>query len=288
MSNTINAGLILDTLAKVTQTTVPNAIAPWTKFTTDFTDDQYVVNQGKGLQVPFATAGASVQTNATSWETGDTTLSNVSIALSGKSISFHITPLQMNNSVRLAQLMTVNVQNFRDALLDVITTPMTGVSWTNFIQAASGFSATNLQNIWGVISKSPQKNIVLDGSYFSKFLPSSLTTEIGPRAGLAGYDGFDLCTRWTGAGTNVLGFAGGPQCIAIASALPMYDDDTKADINATVLNLDVAPGKTLPVLMSTWLARSSRTRWASLDVLIGSAVLDNGGGGVVIKSGGTA
>ena len=68
----------------------------------------------------------------------------------------------------------------------------------------------------------------------------------------------------------------------------MYDDETRADINATVLNLDVAPGKTLPVMMSTWLARATRTRWASIDVLIGSAVLDNGGGGIVIKSGGTA
>lgn len=287
MSNTLSASLVLDTLAKTTQTVIPNKIAPWTKFTTDFTRDEYVVNQGQSVQVTLATAGATVQTNATNWESGDTTLANVPITLANKSISFHITPLQMNNSFRLAQMMQVNVQNFRDALLDVITTPMNGTHWTNFIQAAATFSSTNLQSIWSTIAKSDQKNIVLDGSYFSKFLPASLTTEIGPRAGLAGYDGFDLCTRWNGAGTNVLGFAGGAQSIGIASALPMYDDETKADLNATVINLDVAPGKSLPVLMSTWLARSSRTRWASLDVLIGAAKLDNSAG-VLIKSGGSA
>jgi len=287
MANTVSASLVLDTLAKVTQTVIPNQFAAWADYSTDFTSDEYVVNQGQSLQVPFATAGASVQTNATSWESGDSTLANVPITLSGKSISFHITPLQMNNSFRLAQLMQVNVQNFRDALVDVITTPLNGLHWTNFIQASSGFSATNLQNIWSVIAKSPRKSIALDGGYYSKFLPASLTTEIGPRAGLAGFDGFHLNTRWNGAGTNVVGFAGGQQSIGIASALPRYDDETKADINATVLNLEIAPGKVLPVLMSTWLARSSRTRWASMDVLIGAAKLDNSVG-VLIKSGGTA
>ncbi len=287
MANTVSASLVLDTLARVTQTILPNVIAPWAKFSTDFTSDEYVVNQGQSLQIPFVTAGASVQTNATSWESGDSTVANVPVTLSGKSISFHITPLQMNNSFRLDQLMTVNVQNYRDALLDVFTTPMNGLHWTNFIQASSGFSATNLQNIWSVIAKSPQKNIVLNGDYYSKFLPSSLNTEIGPRAGLAGFDGFDYCTRFNGAGTNVVGFAGGPQAIAIASALPRYDDETKADINATVLNLQVAPGKTLPVLMSTWLARPTRTRWASLDLLIGAATLAPTCG-VLIGSGGTA
>lgn len=287
MANTISSSLILDTLAKVTQTVIPNAIAPWSSFTTDFTSDEYVVNQGQSLQVPFATAGAAVQTNATNWESGDSTLSNVPITLSGRSISFHITPLQMNNSVRLQQLMQVNVQNFRDALLDVVVAPLNGTNWTNFIQASATFSATNLQSIWGTIAKSPQKNIVLDGSYYARFLPASLSTEIGPRAGLAGFDAFDYCTRWTGAGTNVVGFAGGQQSIGIASALPRYDDETKADINATVLNLEVSPGKSLPVLMSTWLSRATRLRWASMDVLIGAARLDNSVG-VLIKSGGSA
>ena len=137
MSNTLSASLILDTLAKTTQTVIPNKIAPWTKFTTDFTNDEYVVNQGKSVQVTLATAGATVQTDATNWESGDTTLANVPITLANKSVSFHLTPLQMNNSFKLQQLMQVNVQNFRDALLDVITTPMNGLHWTNFIDRKS-------------------------------------------------------------------------------------------------------------------------------------------------------
>lgn len=286
MANTLSASLILDTLAKTTQTVIPNAILPWSKFTTDFTDDSYVVNQGKAVQVSLATVGATVQTDATSWESGDTTLANVPIVLANKSVSFHLTPLQMNNSFRMQQLMQVNVQAFRDALLDVITTPMNGLHWTNFIQAAATFSSTNLKSIWSTLTKSPQKNIVLDGSYYSNFLPTALT-DIGARPGMAGFDGFDYCSRWTGAGVNVLGFAAGPQAIGIASALPMYDDETKADINYTVINLDVAPGKTLPIAMSTWLSRATRLRWVSLDVLIGAAKLDNSCG-VLIKSGGGA
>jgi hypothetical protein len=51
--------------------------------------------------------------------------------------------------------------------------------------------------------------------------------------------------------------------------------------------IDVAPGKSLPVGMSTWLSRATRLRWVSLDVLIGAAKLDNTCG-VLIKSGGGA
>jgi len=286
MANTVSASLVLDTLARVTQTTIGHKFAPLAAFASDFSSDEYVINQGQSLQIPLVTAGATVQTNATSWESGDSTIANVPVLSANKSVSFHITPLQMNSSFRLEQLMEKNVQNFKNAIWDVACTPFNGTNWTNFIQAAATFSTTNLKTIWAGISRSDMRNVVLDGTYYSNFLPTS-TTDIGARAGMASFDGFFLNTRWDGAGTNVLGFAGGQQSIGYVSALPRYDDETKADINATVLNLEVAPGKVMPVLMSTWLARASRTRWASLDVIFGAAKLDNSVG-YLIKSGGTA
>jgi len=286
MANTISASLILDTLAKVTKTTIGHKFAPFTAFTNDLSDDQYVINQGQSLQIPLVTAGATAQTNATSWESGDSTIANVPITVANKSVSFHITPLQMNNSVKLAQLMEKNVQNFRNAVWDAACGVFNGTHWTNFIEAQATFSSTNLKTLWGGIARSDQRNVILDATYYANFLPTSLT-DIGAKAGMAGFEGFYLNSRWDGAGTNVVGFAGGPQCAAFVSALPMYDDETKADINATPLTLEIAPGKTMTVLMSTWLSRASRTRWASLDVLFGAAKLDNTKG-YLIKSGGGA
>ncbi len=285
MANTLSASLILDTLSKRTQTTIGHQLAPLGFFAADFSED--VMNQGQSVQVPLASAGGTAQTNPTNWESGDSTIGNVPVTVAGYSVSFHITPLQMNNSFRLAQLMDINVQNFVNKISDVAMAPFNSTHWTNFIQASATFSSTNLQTIRAGIARSPIRNILLDPSYYAKFLPSSLSTEIGPKTGLAGFDAFAEVTRWTGAGTNVVGFAGGTQSVAYVSGLPSYDDETKADINYTVTQVDIGGGKSLPVALSTWLSRATRTRWASMDVMFGAAKLDNTVG-YLIKSGGGA
>lgn len=284
MSNTLSASLILDTLSKRTQTTIGQQFAPWSAFASDFSED--VMNQGQSVQVPLATAGGTAQTNPTSWESGDSTIANVPVTVADYSVSFHITPLQMNNSYKLAQLMDINVQNFVNKVNSIALSPFNSTHWTNFIEAAATFSSTNLKTIWAGIARSPRKNILLDPTAYANFLPTSLT-DIGAKSGLAGFDGFFLNSLWTGAGTNVIGFAGGPQSVAYVSGLPSYDDETRADINASVIQVEIAPGKTLPVMMATWLSRASRTRWASLDVMFGASKLDNTKG-YLIKSGGSA
>src|SRR5690606_13688569 len=111
---------------------------------------------------------------------------------------------------------------------------------------------------------------------------------IGAKAGMSGFDGFYLNSRWTGAGTNVIGFAGGPQSVGFVAGLPMYDDETRADISATTVTVPLgASGKSLSVLASTWLSRATRTRWASWDIMFGASKLDNTQG-YLLKSGGTA
>lgn len=285
MSNTLSASLILDTLSQRTQTTIGHQLAPLSLFASDFSEDQ--MNQGQSVQVPLASAGATAQTNPTNWESGDSTIANVPVTVAQYSVSFHITPLQQNNSFRLAQLMDINIQNFVNKISDVSMAPFNSTHWTNFIEAAATFVAANLKTIRAGIARSPQRNILLDPTYYANFLPASLSTEIGPTAGLAGFDAFAEVSRWSGAGTNVVGFAGGRQSVAYVSGLPMLDDETKSDINADVINVEVAPGFSLPVMMSTWLSCATRTRWVSLDVMFGAAKLDNTKG-YLIKSGGTA
>lgn len=285
MANTLSSSLILDTLSKRTVTTLGNKFAPLGAFAGDFSEA--VMNQGQAVQVSKATAGGTTQTNPTNWESGDSTLGNVPITVAQYSQSFHITPLQLNNSFRLNQLFDINLQNFVNKIFDVAWDPLDSTHWTNFIEASATFVAANLKTIWGGIAKSDVKNIMLDGSYYANFLPATLE-DIGARTGMAGFDGFYLNTRWTGAGTNVVGFASGPQALGFVSGLPVLDDETRADINATPISIPLGnTGKTMTVLAATWLSRATRTRWASLDVMFGANKLDNTQG-YLIKSGGTA
>ncbi len=285
MSNTVAAGLILDTLGMRTNTLLGNVFAPLGAFASDFTEEPLV--QGQRVQIPQATAGGTTQTNPTNWESGDSTIGNIGVTVAQYSQSWHITPLQLNNRFRMAQLVDINLQNFANKIMDVAMTPINGVSFVNFIEAAATFSATNLKSLFAAGAKLPTKNILLDGSYYAQFLPASLTTEIGPKKGLAGFDNFYLNTRWNGAGTNVLGFVGGPQSLAYVAGLPVMDDETRSDINATPIQVKISDSVTMTVLASTWLSRATRLRWASLDVMFGASVLDNTGCRV-IKSGGTA
>ncbi len=278
------AGLILDTLSSRTNTILGNRFAALGLFSSDFTADP--LTQGQRVQIPQATAGGTTQTNATNWESGDSTLGNIGVTVAQYSQSWHVTPLQLNNNFRLAQLIDINLQNFANKIMDVAMTPMNGVSHVNFIEAAATFSATNLRALWAAGAKLPSKNIILDGTYYANFLPT-LLTEIGNRPGIAGFDNFALNTRWNGAGANVLGFVGGPQSIAYVAGIPIMDDETRVDINATPMQVKISDSTTMTVVASTWLSRATRLRWASLDVMFGAADLDNTGTRV-IKSGGTA
>ena len=119
MANSLSANLILDTLSKKTQTTIGHQFAPLGGFAVDFSEE--VMNQGKQVQIGLASAGATAQTNPTNWESGDSTISNVGVVVNGISVSFHITPLQMNNSFKLGQLIDINIQQFVNAVMDAAT-----------------------------------------------------------------------------------------------------------------------------------------------------------------------
>ena len=285
MANTVAAGLILDTLGKRTKTTLGNVFAPIGAFASDCTEEP--LTQGQRVQVPLASAGATAQTNPTNWESGDSTIDNIGVTVAQYSVSFHITPLQLNNNFRLQQLIDINLQSFVNKVQDVVMSPFAGVNFANFIEAQATFSSTNLKSLWASIAKSPVKNLILDSTAYANFLPGSLTTEIGPKPGLAGFDNVFLNTRWTGAGTNVYGFVGGSQSVAYVAGVPMIDDETKADINCTIISVPLANGAAVPVMASTWLSRATRTRWASWDIMLGASKLDNSGG-KMIKSGGGA
>ena len=290
MANNLTSSLILDTIGKRSLTYLGNILAPFNAFSTDFSTESYT--QGQNVRIPVATVGATVQTNPTNWESGDSNISNVNVLVSQYSVSFQLTPRELNNGFRLDQLVDINLQNFGNKLIDVAFTPFTTTNFSNITVAQASLVGANLATAWAAIAKVPTKNLILDGTAYSKLLPTSLTTEIGPRPGLAGFDGIYLNTRWTGAGTNIYGFAGGAGAVAMVSGLPETNSDGMDGLEQSVVSIQLggrglnqgATGPVLPVLTSTWLSMATRTRWVSFDVMLGASATGDTAAGYVFKS----
>lgn len=287
MANSYSTDLILDTIGKTTRTYLGDKLAGWQSFTTDFSNEGIVL-QGQNVRVPVQTVGATAQTNPTNWETGNSNVGNVNVLVNHYSQSWHITPLERNHGMTLDQIVALNVRNFSYKLWDVVTAPMTTTNFSNVTVAAASLVAANLKTVWAACAKATSKNILLDATSYSQLLPSDLygyqmKGEPGQVRGAYGFDGFWLNTRWDGAGTNVFGFAGGPEAIGIYADVPIFDDEVRQDINATEISIPIGPA-TLTVLSSTWVNRATRLRWASLDVALGAAKFDNTAARVIISA----
>jgi len=282
MANSLSSSLVLDSITRTVVTPLGDILAPLAAFTSDFSDETYT--KGQNIRIRYANAGPSTQTNPTNWESGDSGQDNVNLPVSHYSISWHIDPDQIEKGWRLDQLATKAYMNFGAKVWDVVTAPLTSSGTTNFANIAvaqASLVRANLQTVWAACAAAPIKNLILNATAYSQMLPADAN---GFRLGQGayGFDNWFLATR-AFAGTNVYGFAGHPGALGIVSGLPVMDEEVRADINSTVLTVPLAGGgtgqgglaPTMSVLASTWVARATRIRWASLDVMLGVAKLDN-------------
>lgn len=293
MANNFSSSLVLDTVSSRSMTYLGNVFAPLGAFATDFSDETYT--QGQNVRLRVATAGATVQTNPTNWESGDSNISNVNLPVNQYSVSFQLSPRELNNGFRLGQIIDINLQQFGNKIMDVAFAPFTTTNFSNITVAQASIAAANLKTAWAAVAKSPIKNLILDSTAYAQFLPGSLTTEIGPRPGLAGFDGVYLNTRWTGAGTNIYGFAGGPGAVAMVAGLPEQvaaQEFAVGGLEQRVISVPLGgrgtgQGATQPALqvqVSTWISLATRTRWVSYDAMFGAVATGDTSAGLVFKS----
>lgn len=271
MPNTFSASLVVDMLVDQAITQLQNRLAAISSFSTDFGTDRMAPKHT--VQVPLATAGSATQTDPTNWESGDSTLTNVPVAVSQYSQSFHITNQQLQQGHKLERIIQINLRTFADKIIDVALTPVTTAIFgaATIVSADVAFGSDELRSLYGALKKSDVKNAVLDSPYFARFLPDN-TFQIGPKAGLCGFQSVHENTRWTGAGANVVGFACNPQAIAVASGLPLMP--AGADQEFIAMDSITIPGLEITVQYAVWFSRSSRTLWASFDIMFGAKEAD--------------
>ena len=282
MANSLSSSLVLDSISRVVITPLGSILAPFAAFTTDFSDETYT--KGQNVRFRYANVGPSTQTNPTNWESGDSGQDNVNLQVNHYSVSWHIDPDAVEKGYMLDQLAAKAYQNFGAKIWDVATAPITSSGTTKFANiavAAASLVRANLQTVWAAIADAPVKNLILSGTAYAQMLPADAN---GFRLGQGayGFDNWYLATR-AFAGTNVYGFAGHPGALGMIAGLPKMDDEVRADLQSQVLTVPLAGGgtgqgglaPTLSVLASTWVARATRIRWASLDVMFGAEKLDN-------------
>jgi hypothetical protein len=266
MANTLNSSLVLDTIsARMPVVPLNNILAPLTAFATDFSGDTYA--QQQNIRFRYATSGPTAQKNPTNWESGDSVQDNVNLIVDQYSTSWQMSPKELNTGFRLNQLVDQALISFGNKIIDVAFAPLTSTNFTNIVQAQTGLVYQNLQTVWAAIAKAPEKNLILDSTALSVIMPKDLYgfqlgggSAAGKGGGGYGYDSIYLNTRWTGAGTNVYGFAGNRNALAFIAGLPVMDEETKTDLQTTVITFPIgAPvtnqggsGSTLQVLASTW------------------------------------
>jgi hypothetical protein len=189
--------------------------------------------------------------------------------------SFALSNDELNQCFRLENIAKINLHQLANKIIDIALTPVTT---TNFGAAvvdkdtAADVGVTELKALWAALKDGDVRNVIVDGSIYAQFLPANLESfqiaSGGKNVGMYGFDFFSFNNRWTGAGTNVRGFACSPQAIAIASGVPVQSPVSDDMIGQETV---VIPDLGLSVQMNMWVSRQSRSLWASYDVMFGAA-----------------
>jgi hypothetical protein len=274
--NSYSASLITPALLEGAITQLQHRCAPLAAFSRQFQSDPL-----KPKCVHYAkliTAGATAQTNATNFESGDSTVTHVEINLAHISQSWHTTTGELNSGMRLSDIDTVNIQTFANKLWQVVAALFSTSAFSSQLIAPGAFGWSDMGTLRGLLKKSPIKNAILDGEYFAQLTNTPAyyqRTDTKPGAGYAtfGWDGVHESSDWTTAGTaGVRGIVCNPQAIAVIASPPLAPAGAPQTLEWQDM---VLPGLEMTVRLHSWLSLATRTLWRSLDVVFGAAVADS-------------
>jgi len=291
--NTFSSSLTTNFLIAAATTQASPKFASVKMFSRDTSVDPY-----KPLatgQMKFNTTvqdGSSSQVNATNFESGDSTVTNVPITVAQFTESFHLTNSQLNSGLRLADLAAAKMASIGSKISKVLAANITAANFytlTPVIRSSSAFSFSDTQAIWGNLKKANQKHMMLDGPYLARLINQPglfQSTPVIPGAGwkdVLGYDYIALHTEWSQAGSNIIGFACDPQALGVIAGLPLTDYPS---IPGGILSSasGMIPGVELAIQCNAWFNTSTRTYWGSFDIMFGATALDTTIG-LVIASG---
>jgi len=287
--NSYSSSLTTQYLLDGAVTQLQNRLAMLKAFTRDFSTDAY--KPLATAQLKFVTGGSTTLTNPTNFESGDSTVTNVAIAVNHISQPFHVTDSELNSGLRMENLVNVNSKALATKLGQVVTALITSGNFGSpapIVASVANFGYSTLQTAWGELAKATTKNAILDGSYMAKLLnvPTYYQPvgdiEVSSAIKAFGWDLIALQTDWSQAGANVLGFACDPQAIGVVAGLPLAPQAASSSVLS--VSTETIPDIDLTIATYRWLSLATRTEWVSYDVMFGASVLDSTAGVVISKS----
>lgn len=275
MANTLSANIIAERVAEKGITVLQHKVLPFEKFCTDFSGESMRVIPGAGarsnINVPISVSGSATLTNPTNYESGDSEVSSTEIQMNEYSQPFHITNDELNNGHRFDRLLTVNMHALMDKLNDIAMANVTTVNYGAAVvnKAPGTINADDLKTVYAAAEKFGTRNLILNGTVFSNFLPTNRES-FTPGAGAYGYDSFNLVTKWDAAGNDIVGFCAETTAMACASRLP----ERTGEVAEVVDMATVQMSNGLIVQVSKWCSVATRNTWNSFDVVFGAGVGD--------------
>jgi ATP-dependent Clp endopeptidase proteolytic subunit ClpP len=275
-TNTFTSTLVVDYLADAVITIATNKLAMLDGFSRNVGLDN--LRPRATVRVKRFTTGSVAQTNTSNFETNDdSTLAATTVSVNQITKSFSLTQQELNQGFQLADLALGSADLFANGISDVVTALMIAGNYDSpvTIGTAANFDTSDLPAILALAKNYRSKSLILDGGHLARlqFSAASNTFPDGRYAALAnGKFGFDLIAennRWTSAVANTVGFVCGPDAIAIASGLPVG-----MIAGEFIEQRVVTTANGLSALLSVWYSRSTRSHYASYDIMFGAGVGD--------------
>lgn len=273
MANTYDADLVHEILHDVAITTLGPVLANINNFTLDV--QTMPMAPRSAVRVPLVTAGSAVLTNADDFETGDGTVGEVLVQANQKSVPFHATNQEMQKGYRVRNLLQKNMQVLGNAIQDIIFAPLTTANYGAAVLDLAGadLAKANLKTIWAAAQDFGRKNLILDGAQYAGLIPTSTEDFSLAMNGAYGFDSITHSSRFTGAGTDVVGFVADQDAIAIVAGTPYVSEGVSQELTGLE---EVVLSNGITVQFYSWVSTKTRAEWRSLDVMIGAAVGDPG------------
>lgn len=268
-ANTVDAALANTILSSDAVTTMRTYFAPWTGFTR--TVQMSPVSKRQTLEVPLVSSAGSMQTNATNYETGDTTLAPIAITTAEYSKSFHVTRPQTNLGLQLSAHAPTHAKILGEGISALFTALMTNANYGAdvVIGAAADFSATDLPAILAYGKNYTKTTLVIDGGHLAYLLPTSRESFVFGEPGAYGFDGGIYKNNlWTSGATDICGLVCGADAIVSAWG---QADGLPAGEAISQSNIDIMG---FPVSVTVWFSRATREVWGSYQLIGGVAAGD--------------
>jgi hypothetical protein len=186
-------------------------------------------------------------------------------------------------------LVIAKMADLGSKIMQVLGTNITYANYstlTPVIRSAGSFGFADMATLWGNLKKAKRKNIMLDGPYLAQVINTPTLFQPTPTESgngwdrIIGWNEVHLNTEWTMAGNNIIGFACDPQALGVIAGLPLVDSPAiPGGILAQAQGMLV--GCNLPIAVYAWFNTSTRTYWASFDMMFGANALDTTIGNVI-------